>query len=252
MKTNQNMLRGGSLLPEFFDAWAQYFVKFIEAYEAEGLPVWGVTIQNEPMATQRWESCIYTAEEERDFLKFYLGPAMAKAGYGDKNIVVWDHNRDLITHRANTIFEDSLAASFAWGTGFHWYETWTGGSPKYDNLKLIQESYPDKKLLFTEGCQEGFDNQHYERWSNAERYGNSMIHDFNSGHFSKFIKPGARRVSTSASRSTLESTTFENPSGELVTVVMNRTDNPMAYALVVGDKEVHVDILPHAMQTLLY
>ena len=299
MKTNQNMLRGGSLLPEFFGAWAQYFVKFIEAYEAEGLPVWGVTIQNEPMATQRWESCIYTAEEERDFLKFHLGPAMAKAGYGDKNIVVWDHNRDLITHRANTIFEDSLAASYAWGTGFHWYETWTGGSPKYDNLKLIQESYPDKKLLFTEGCQEGFDNQHYERWSNAERYGNSMIHDFNSGtvgwtdwnillderggpnhvqnfcfapihgdthtdeliltptyhyigHFSKFIKPGARRVSTSASRSTLESTTFENPSGELVTVVMNRTDNAMAYALVVGDKEVHVDILPHAMQTLVY
>ena len=114
MKTNQHMLRGGSLLPEFYDAWAQYFVKFIEAYEAEGLPVWGVTIQNEPMATQRWESCIYTAEEERDFLKHHLGPAMAEAGYGDKNIVVWDHNRDLITHRANTIFEDSVAASYAW------------------------------------------------------------------------------------------------------------------------------------------
>ena len=67
MKTNQNMLYGGSLLPEFYGAWAQYFVKFIEAYEAQGLPVWGVTIQNEPMAVQRWESCIYTAEQERDF-----------------------------------------------------------------------------------------------------------------------------------------------------------------------------------------
>ena len=55
MKTNNNMLRGGSLLPEYYQAWANYFVKFIEAYEAEGLPVWGVTIQNEPMATQRWE-----------------------------------------------------------------------------------------------------------------------------------------------------------------------------------------------------
>ena len=299
MKTNQNMLRGGSLLPEFYDAWAQYFVKFIEAYEAEGLPVWGVTIQNEPMATQRWESCIYTAEEERDFLKFHLGPAMAEAGFGDKNIVVWDHNRDLITHRANTIFEDSVAASYAWGTGFHWYETWTGGAPKYENLKLIQESFPDKKLLFTEGCQEGFDSAHYERWSNAERYGNSMIHDFNQGtvgwtdwnillneyggpnhvqnfcfapihgdtqtdeliftptyyyigHFSKFIRPGARRVSTSASRSTLESTTFENPSGELVTVVMNRTDEAIAYALAVEGKELNLQILPHAMQTIVY
>ena len=57
----------------------------------------GVTIQNEPMATQRWESCIYTAEQERDFLKNNLGPTMEAAGYGDKKIVVWDHNRDLIT-----------------------------------------------------------------------------------------------------------------------------------------------------------
>ena len=88
MKTNQNMLLGGSLLPEYYQAWANYFVKFIEAYEAEGLPVWGVTIQNEPMATQRWESCIYTAEQERDFLKNNLGPTMEAAGYGDKKIVV--------------------------------------------------------------------------------------------------------------------------------------------------------------------
>jgi len=69
MKTNQNMLQGGKLLPEFRQAWADYYVKFIKAYEKEGIPVWGLTIQNEPMATQRWESCIYTAEEERDFFK---------------------------------------------------------------------------------------------------------------------------------------------------------------------------------------
>lgn len=113
MKTNKNMLRGGKLLPEFRQSWANYYVKFIEAYEAEGIPVWGLTIQNEPMATQRWESCIYTAEEERDFLKDYLGPTLEKAGMGDKNIIVWDHNRDLITNRANTIFEDPEASKYA-------------------------------------------------------------------------------------------------------------------------------------------
>jgi glucosylceramidase len=299
MKTNNNMLRGGSLLPEYYQAWANYFVKFIEAYEAEGLPVWGVTIQNEPMATQRWESCIYTAEQERDFLKNNLGPTMEAAGYGDKKIVVWDHNRDLITHRANTIFDDPDAAKYAWGTGFHWYETWTGGNPKYENLKLIKEAYPDKQLLFTEGCQEGFDAVHYERWSNAERYGNSMINDFNSGtvgwtdwnilldetggpnhvqnlcfapihadtqndsliftptyyyigHFSRFIEPGALRVSTSASRSTIESTTFQNPDGSLVTVVMNRTDEALDYTLVVDGQEARTSIPAHAMQTLVY
>ena len=69
MKTNNNMLYGGKLLPEYRQSWADYYVKFIKAYENEGIPVWGLTIQNEPMAVQRWESCIYTASEERDFLK---------------------------------------------------------------------------------------------------------------------------------------------------------------------------------------
>ena len=299
MKTNKSMLRGGSLLPEYYQAWANYFIKFIQSYEAEGLPVWGVTIQNEPMATQRWESCIYTAEQERDFLKNHLGPSLARAGLGDKKVVVWDHNRDLITHRANTIFDDPEASKYAWGTGFHWYETWTGGLPKYDNLKLVKEAYPDKQLLFTEGCQEGFDPAHYERWSNAERYGHSMINDFNSGtvgwtdwnilldetggpnhvqnlcfapihadtqhdsliftptyyylgHFSRFIDPGALRVSTSASRSTIESTSFQNPNGSMVTVVMNQTNAPINYTLIIEEQEVRTFIPAHAMQTLLY
>ncbi|MGB5418125.1 glycoside hydrolase family 30 protein [Algibacter sp.] len=299
MKTNKDMLHGGKLLPEYNQAWANYYVKFIEAYEAEGIPVWGVTIQNEPMAVQIWESCIYTAEEERDFLKNYLGPTFEKAGMGDKNIVVWDHNRDLISHRANTIFEDSEAAKYAWGIGFHWYETWAGGEPMYDNLKNIKESYPTKNLLFTEGCQEKFDVTQYQRWSNAERYGNSMINDFNSGvvgwtdwnilldetggpnhvgnlcfapihadtntgeliytpsyyyigHFSKFINPEAIRVSTTTSRSTLESTTFKNLDGSMVTVVMNKTNEAISYKLILNDSEVSLQIPKHAMQTLVY
>ncbi|WP_405608237.1 glycoside hydrolase family 30 protein [Polaribacter sp. Asnod1-A03] len=299
MKTNNNMLHGGKLLPEYNQAWANYYVKFIEAYEAEDIPVWGVTIQNEPMAVQIWESCIYTAEEERDFLKNYLGPTFEKAGMSDKNIVVWDHNRDLLSQRANTIFEDAEAAKYAWGTGFHWYETWAGGEPMYDNLKNIKESFPDKNLLFTEGCQEAFDATQYERWSNAERYGNSMINDFNSGvvgwtdwnillnekggpnhvgnfcfapihadtqtgeliytpsyyyigHFSKFINPNAVRVSTTTSRSTIESTTFKNTNGSMVTVVMNKTDQKINYNFMVNDSNISLEILPHAMQTLVY
>ena len=78
MKTNNNMLRGGKLIPKYRQPWANYYVKFIDAYEALGIPVWGLTIQNEPMATQRCESCIYTADEERDFLKFFLGPTLDK------------------------------------------------------------------------------------------------------------------------------------------------------------------------------
>ena len=299
MKSNKNMLQGGKLLPEFRQAWADYYVKFINAYEEEGIPVWGLTIQNEPMAVQRWESCIYTADEERDFLKNYLGPTLEKEGLGDKKIVVWDHNRDLISERANTIFEDPEASKYAWGIGFHWYETWTGGLPKYDNLKNINESFPSKNMLFTEGCQEGFDTERLHFWPNAERYGNSMINDFNSGvvgwtdwnillderggpnhvqnfcfapihantktgeliytptyyyigHFSKFIKPGALRVSTTTSRTTIESTSFQNENGSIVTVVMNKTDHTIGYKLIVGAAETYLEIQPRAMQTIIY
>ena len=299
MKTNNNMLYGGKLLPKYYQSWANYYVKFIKAYEAEGLPIWGVTIQNEPMAVQIWESCIYTAEEERDFLKNHLGPTFEKEGLKDKNIVVWDHNRDLISHRANTIFEDPEAAKYAWGIGFHWYETWTGGEPKFDNLKNIQESFPTKNLLFTEGTNEKFDPKKYHFWPNAERYGNSMINDFNSGtvgwtdwnillnekggpnhvgnfcfapvhadtqtgeliytpayyyigHFSKFIRPGAKRISTTTSRSTLESTSFRNKDGKIVTVVMNKTDKPIAYKLIVSDSEVLLELEPRAIQSIIY
>ena len=299
MKSNKNMLQGGKLLPEYYQAWANYYVKFIEAYEAQGMPVWGITIQNEPMATQRWESCIYTAEEERDFLKNYLGPTMEKAGYGDKNIVVWDHNRDLITNRTNVIFGDTAAAKYAWGSGFHWYETWTGSLPNFENLRKVKENFPDKELMFTEGTNEAFDTEKYQYWPNAERYGQSMINDFNCGtaawtdwnilldetggpnhvgnfcfspihgdtqkdsvivtpsyyyigHFSKFIEPGARRVSTSTSRTTLLSTSFLNENGKMATVIMNETNSRKAYKLTINSMSLELEIPARAIQTIVY
>lgn len=299
MKTNNNMLQGGKLLPEYYDTWATYFTKFIKAYEAEGMPIWGVTIQNEPMAVQRWESMIYTAEEERDFLKNHLGPIMEKSGYGDKNIVVWDHNRDLITNRANTIFDDPEAAKYAWGIGFHWYETWAGGKTMHDNLALVTESYPDMKLMFTEGTNENFRADCYQYWPNAERYGHSMINDFNKGtvgwtdwnillnqnggpnhvsnfcfapihantstgeliytptyyyigHFSKFVRPNAQRMSTSSSRSVLLATSFVNEDNIMATIVMNQTDEKVNYNFIVEGKQSILTIPARAMQTLVY
>ena len=299
MKSNNNMLKGGSLLPKYYDSWAMYFAKFIKSYENLDIPIWGLTIQNEPMATQRWESCIYSAEEERDFLKNHLGPILNKEGLGDKKIVIWDHNRDLITNRANTILGDPDAAKFVWGVGFHWYETWTGGQPMFDNLKMVKESYPDKELLFTEGCNESFDAAKYQYWPNAERYGKSMINDFNSGtagwtdwnilldenggpnhvenfcfapihgdtktgdliytptyyyigHFSKYVRPGAKRVSTAVSRSVLLATTWVNIDGSRVSVVMNESNEELEYGFYVDKKYIRMKMLPRSMQTILY
>ncbi len=84
MKTNKDMLHGGKLDPAFAQSWAMYYTRFIKAYEKEGRLVWGISIQNEPMTTQKWESCIFTAEEERDFLKNHLGPTMQQQGLSQK------------------------------------------------------------------------------------------------------------------------------------------------------------------------
>jgi len=296
MKTNNEMLHGGKLKPAFAQSWATYYTKFIKAYEAEGIPIWGITIQNEPMATQIWESCIFTAEEERDFLKNYLGPTMVKAGLADKKIVVWDHNRDLMVHRSNTIFDDPEASKYAWGMGFHWYEDWSGGQPMFENVGLVNRAYPNKNLLFTEGCAETFNPGRITFWGLGEEYGRSMIHDFNNGtvgwtdwnillddrggpnhvgnfcfapvhsksgelvftnsyyyigHFSKFIRLGAKRIQTSPSRSGLLTTAFVNPDGSLAIVVMNQTNKKISYLLWMDNQAAETHALPHSITTFV-
>lgn len=298
MKDNNDLLHGGKLKPKYYQTWANYFTKFINAYEKEGMPIWGVSIQNEPMATQRWESCIYTAEEERDFLKNNLGPTLEKNGLADKKIIVWDHNRDLMVQRASVIFDDPEASKYAWGMGFHWYEDWSGGQCMYENVGRVHEMYPDKNLLFTEGCAESFNPARYDFWGLGEEYGRSMINDFNNGsvgwtdwnilldeqggpnhagnfcfapvhadtktgalrytnsyyyigHFSKFIRPGAKRVSAAASRSQLMVTSFLNEDGHLVVVVMNESSRAVKYKLWIGGRAADVANLPHSIQTLV-
>ncbi len=299
MKDNNDMLHGGSLLPEYFHSWARYYTKFIKSYREEGVPVWAITIQNEPMATQTWESCIYQAEDERDFLKNHLGPVMVEEGLGDVNIIVWDHNRDLIVQRAQAIFDDPDATRYAWGIGFHWYEDWTGGAQMYGNVALVNRLYPDKHILFTEGTPANFDPERYGDWSLGEDYAQSMINDFNSGaegwtdwnillderggpnhvgnfcmapihadtrtgdliytnsyhyigHLSKFIRPGAKRILASPSRSMLLTTAFVNEDGTVAVVVMNPTSQGGQYYLTVGSSAAAVTTLPHSIQTVVF
>ncbi len=172
MKSNGQMNHGGSLLPQCRSAWAQCYVQFIQAYEAQGVPIWGISVQNEPAAVQVWDSCIYSAEQERDFIRDYLGPALHDAGLAHIHIVLWDHNRDLMVERASVAYRDPMAARYIWGTGFHWY-----GQDHFDHVQRTHDAWPAKQLLFTEGCQEG--GPHLNSWALGERYARSMIQDIN-------------------------------------------------------------------------
>lgn len=294
MKTSNNMLQGGKLKPEFAASWANYYVKFIKAYEQEGVPIWGLTVQNEPMAKQTWESCIYTAEEERDFVKNHLGPTLKKAGFKSKKLIVWDHNRDLVYHRASTILDDPEASKYVWGVGYHWYS-----GDQFNNLKLLQDAYPRLNLLVTEACNYPWDFTKINDWHWGENYGRSMINDFNNGavgwtdwnilldetggpnhvknfcyapvhgdtrtgqliymnsyyyigHFSKFIRPGAKRIASSSMSDDLLSTAFQNTDGSVVAVVMNNTDKELPFFLWCDGQAAKATSPAHSIQTMVF
>jgi glucosylceramidase len=296
MKTNHDLLHGGKLLPEFRQPWADHYIKFIEAYEKQGIPIWGLSVQNEEMATQKWESCLYTAEEERDFIKEYLGPTLQKGGMGEKKLIAWDHNRDLLYQRASTVLDDPEAAKYVWGIGYHWYETWTTSGPLFDNERRVHETYPNTNLIFTEGCVENFKFDQVNDWKLGERYGNSMINDFNAGtvgwtdwnvlldekggpnhvgnfcfapiiadtrtgkliytnayyyigHFSKFIRPGAKRVAATTNRDWLQATSFVNTDGKVAVVVMNSGDKPQEFQLWVKGQAAATTSPAHSIAT---
>jgi glucosylceramidase len=112
MKTNEMMNRGGKLKKDYYDAWALYYVKFIKSYQQMGIDTFAITVQNEPNAVQTWDSCTYTGEEERDFVKNHLGPVLEKEGLSDVNIFIWDHNKERVYERSKIIYDDAEKEGF--------------------------------------------------------------------------------------------------------------------------------------------
>ncbi len=292
MKTNNRMDDGGSLRPEYRLAWANYYVRFIEAMQREEkIPVWALTVQNEPEAHQTWESCLYTPEEERNFVRDDLGPALERAGLSGVKLLGWDHNRDRIEARAAAVFGDPASARYLWGLGVHWYV-----SEDFAATARVHAAYPEKQILFTEGCIER--GARLGAWDPGERYARNMIGDFRNwvcgwidwnialdlrggpnhvgnfcdspvlvdpvhgtvhyqssfyyiAHFSRYVQPGARRIASSGGPDALGSVAFANPDGSLVVVVLNATEAPAAFSLAVGPDAVACQIPAHAIQTYL-
>jgi glucosylceramidase len=291
MKTNGERTHGGKLKPEFRSFWAEYICRYIKEYEKRGLKVNRLTIQNEPAATQTWDSCIYSAEEEKEFLRDYLYPALLKNGLSHVKLNIWDHNKERMYERAKTII-DQDTDKMVDGVAFHWY---TGDH--FESIRVTHEAFPDKELIFTEGCVE-YSRFDADQLKNAQMYAHDIIGNLNGGmtgfldwnifldekggpnhvgnfcdapimvntqtgdfkvnlshdyigHFSKFIKKGAKRVAFSSYTDKLEITTFKNLDGSVVLVALNRQDSDMPVVIYINGEFTKINIPQKSIATAI-
>ena len=291
MKTNGCRVGGGHLKAEYRRLWAKYICRYISEYRERGINVSAISVQNEPNAVQTWESCIYSAEEERQFIADALYPEMQRFGLTDTDIYIWDHNKERIFDRACEEINHDTTDIIA-GLAFHWYS-----GDHFDALRLVREQFPDKKLLFTEGCIE------YSRCSddqliNAQRYAHDMIGNFNAGmngfldwnicldgqggpnhvnnfceapvmcrwedgsmeyklsfdyiaHFSSYIRPGAKRTAVTKYSDRLDCTAFLDPDGSVVTVLLNRENSDLNAIVRIGGRLISAKLPAGSIATMV-
>lgn len=175
MKTTGERNHGGKLKPEYRKRWAEYICRYIEEYRNRGYHVTKLTMQNEPKAVQTWDSCIYTAEEQKEFLRDYLWPSLKAHGLDDIGIYLWDHNKERVFEWAETII-DTETTSMIRGMAFHWYS-----GDHFEALRMIREKYPDKQLLLSEACIEYSKFSADDYLNNAQKYAHDMMGNLNEG-----------------------------------------------------------------------
>ena len=261
MKTNQNS-KGGTLKPEFYGAYAEYFVKYIHAMKAEGIPIDAITVQNEPLNPKNTPSMVVFARQEDTFIAKYLGPAFQKAGI-DTKILLYDHNADAPSYPLS-ILADHEASRFVDGIAFHLY----GGD--VSTLTKVHDEYPNKNLYLTEQSVTEAPGDPLgiaaavswvmvgatRNWSrnvllwNLAADPNNGPHTNNGGctgcrgaitldgdkvtrnvayytvaHFSKFVPPGSVRIGSSELEQ-LGDVAFRTPDGKIVLVLSNTANFP--------------------------
>ena len=295
MKNTKTLLFGGKLADKYKQTYANYLVKYINAYRELGINIDYMTIQNEPNAIQTWESCIYTPEEEAEFLVNYLYPTFVQNDISTK-IIIYDQNKDKLLSRAIAEFSNPAVSEAADGIGVHWY---TGNH--FENISLCRQLFPDKLIFHTEGCagfnpnepwarQYAFDiiedlnagingymdwnilldnnggPNHKNNYCNSPVMLNSDNSDYNKslayyyiGHFSKVIKPGARKLAYSKYTNDINVTAFKNPDESIGIVVLNNSNNDIDFNLCMGDimfkdsvkKQSIISYLCKPMQTII-
>lgn len=297
---------GGSLKPEYYGSWAKYMVKYVKAYLEEGIPVTMLSVQNESIAATNWDSCVWTAEQEKTFLRDYLYPELKAAGLTDKvGLYFWDHNKERVLERALEVIDDETSDMIE-GVAFHWYS-----GDHFEAVKMVSEKFPDKKLVMSECCefnsaglasrfmmlggqQKTLGTIEYEH---AVHYAHDIIGNLNAGmnrwidwnffvdkdggprhvpggftagiianedgtfrkkmthyyvcHFTKYIKPGAKRIGFSRCNDDFEMTAAKNPDGSLAAVFLNKKANDVSFAIRLGGKVIRVSLPANTISTIV-
>lgn len=160
---------------EYKKIWADYICNYIKKYRKLGYKVKRISLQNEPKAVQTWDSCIYTAQDEKEFLKDYMWPSLKENGLDDIEVFIWDHNKERAFERACAIIDETTDKMVA-GIAFHWYS-----GDHFESLRMIHEKFPDKKLILSEACIEYSKFASEDHLKNAQKYAHDMIGNMNNG-----------------------------------------------------------------------
>ncbi len=285
MKDNNSSV-GGKVKPEYYPVYADYFVKYIQAMQSEGITIGAVTPQNEPLNPNNNPSTVFSAEEERDFIKTALGPAFRAANLTTK-IVVWDHNCD-VPQYPMTILNDADASQYIDGSAFHLY------AGDISALGTVHNAYPNKNLYFTEqytassGDFSGDLKWHLKNviigsmrnWSRnalewnlandtnfdphtdggcttckgALTIGNTITRNvayYIIAHASKFVTPGSVRILSNTNGS-LNNVAFTRPDGKKVLIVENDGGADATFNIAFNNKKATVTLAGNSVGTFVW
>lgn len=320
MKDN-NDWRGGKLLPEYQETWALFFSKYLDAYKAEGIDIWGVTVENEPLGNNNnWESMHFTPQEMNDFVINHLGPRLESDGH-DINILGYDQNRDHLKEWVDEMYKNEETSKYFDGTAIHWYASTYDWFPEV--LQYAHNASPDKYLIQSEACVDAEvpkwqDDQWYwskeatdwgwdwapedqkhlhPKYAPVYRYARDIIGCLNNWvdgwvdwnmvldrqggpnwfenwcvapvivdpdqdevyftpiyyaltHFSKYIRPGSKRIGFENSDEDLMVTAAQNPDGSIAVVILNQGLVDKSIKLFLGEKSKNISISAQAIQTI--
>lgn len=286
MKTNGSSV-GGNLKTEFYGTYAQYFVKYIQAYQALGIEIDAVTPQNEPQHGGNNPSMVMSAAQQADFIKNHLGPAFQAAGITTK-IIIWDHNCDNPGYPIE-ILDDPDAKAFVHGSAFHMYAGDAGA------LSTVHNAHPDRALYFTEqwtgknGTFDGDLQWHMKNiiigtmrnWSRVALEWNlandpdfgphtpggctecrgavtingstatKNVAYFIIGQAAKFVPPGSVRLGSNVAGQ-LHNVAFRTPAGKNVLIVLNETADLQTFNINAGSRWITASLQGKTVGTFVW